>query len=504
MTTGRSDRATALLAPALLIPLFLAACISTRGVPPAPPVPSAEDSARAAGLSSSGATAMPGETWWTGYNDPELDSWIERGLAGSPSLKAAAARVASARALANAARAPLLPQVGATADSTAERFSRNGIFPPPLGGNSYTLNDALLDANWDPDFFGKIAANADAARLNAEALEIDRRAARAELAESIARTWFGIARAQRAREIAILTRTQRGDIAKLVGQRVSAGIDTRVELKQAEGAVPQIAVQVEQVDEQIALLRHQLATLAAQPPQSADQVDAKLPPAPLLAIPTQLPLELLSRRADIAAALLRVRAAGRAADAAHADFYPNINITAFVGFNALGLSNVFETSSKTWGIEPAIHLPLFDAGRIRANQASKNYDVAAAVEAYNGAVLGAAHETADALSSIAALDRERSQQTLASDAAESAYDLAVVRYRAGLGTYLTVLTADSNVLTQRQIASDLDARVADLDVALVRALGGGWNADQNPSNDHAPSAAATSSRAINPESSYVQ
>ncbi|HUN92207.1 MAG TPA: efflux transporter outer membrane subunit [Burkholderiaceae bacterium] len=497
-------RALRRLAP-LPIAALVAGCISTRGLAPAESLPTPQDSARAAGLAGEASVALPGAAWWTGYGDAELSGWIDRGLAGNPNLKQAAARVASARALADAARGALSPSLGVTVDSTAERFSKNGIFPPPLGGNSYTLNDALLGANWDLDLFGKAAATADAATLAAQAADVDRQAARAELATSIARTWFAIGRLQRAREIAIATRAQREDIVKLVGQRVNAGLDTRVELRQAEGAVPQVNVEVEQIDEQVALLKHQLATLAGQPPQAADGVAAKLPAVPLMAAPARLPLELLARRADIAAALLRVRAAGREADAARADFYPNINLSAFAGFNALGLSHLLETSSKTWGIEPALHLPIFDAGRLRANLAERRADATAAVEAYNATVLGAARETADALTSITALDRERTQQKLATEAAESAYDLAVVRYRAGLGTYLTVLTADANVLVQRRLASDLDARVADLDVALVRALGGGWSATAatagaaatNPTNS---GAAASSDATPNPRS----
>jgi outer membrane protein TolC len=127
-------------------------------------------------------------------------------------------------------------------------------------------------------------------------------------------------------------------------------------------------------------------------------------------------------------------------------------------------------------VGPAIHLPIFDAGRLRANYRGKAADVDAAVGAYNGAVLDAVHEVADNISSVQSIDRQQREQDSALSAAESAFDLATQRYKAGLGTYLTVLTAESNVLAQRRAAADLKARALDAQVALMKALGGGYAA----------------------------
>jgi outer membrane protein TolC len=162
---------------------------------------------------------------------------------------------------------------------------------------------------------------------------------------------------------------------------------------------------------------------------------------------------------------------------AKASFYPNINLSAFVGLASIGLNNLVKASSEQYGIGPALTLPIFDGGRLRANLRGKNADLDAAIESYNGAVIDAVHDVADQLSSLSSVDRQQAEQSRAQAAAESAYDLATQRYKAGLGTYLTVLNAEAVVLNQRRQAADLKARALDAQIALIRALGGGYAGD---------------------------
>jgi NodT family efflux transporter outer membrane factor (OMF) lipoprotein len=190
-----------------------------------------------------------------------------------------------------------------------------------------------------------------------------------------------------------------------------------------------------------------------------------------------LPADLIARRPDVAAALWRVEAAGEDVKSAKAQFYPNINLTGFIGLSSLGLGRLLNMGSEQWGVGPAIRLPIFDAGRLRANLRGRTADLDIAIESYNGAVLEAFHEAGDAIASLNSLARQLAEQRQAESAAESAYDIAVQRYRAGLGTYLNVLTAETSVLTQRRLGVDLAARVLDSRVALYRALGGGWRPD---------------------------
>jgi NodT family efflux transporter outer membrane factor (OMF) lipoprotein len=187
-----------------------------------------------------------------------------------------------------------------------------------------------------------------------------------------------------------------------------------------------------------------------------------------------VPADLLGQRADVAAARWRVEAATQNAAIARTQFYPNVNLTAFVGLNAFGLGKLFEASSGQVGFGPAVSLPVFDAGRLRANLHGKNADLDAAIESYNAAVIDAVRDAADQIASVQSIARQQQQQAQATLAAEQAYDLAVQRYRAGLGTYLVVLNVETNVLTQRSGAADLKARALDAQVALARALGGGY------------------------------
>jgi NodT family efflux transporter outer membrane factor (OMF) lipoprotein len=290
------------------------------------------------------------------------------------------------------------------------------------------------------------------------------------------------------RDVAVRALKQRDDILSLINQRVQGGLDTTVEQREGEGALPETRQQIEQLDEQITLTRHTLAALTAQPPNSLDALVVPLSTVQVVPLPAAVPADLLGRRADITAARWRIEAATSDVKNAKAQFYPNINLTAFVGLTSIGLNQLLKSDSEAYGVGPALRLPIFDAGRLRANLSGKTADLDAAVESYNGAVLDAVHDVADQISSWRSIERQQVQQTRAQDAAESAYDLSTQRYKAGLGTYLTVLTAEASVLTQRRQAADLKARALDVQIALIRALGGGYRDDSGSATQTAQAA----------------
>jgi outer membrane protein TolC len=162
--------------------------------------------------------------------------------------------------------------------------------------------------------------------------------------------------------------------------------------------------------------------------------------------------------------------------AARALFYPNINLRAFAGLSAIGLDKLLRPGSAQFGVGPAVHLPLFDAGRLRANLGVHAADLDAAVESYNATVLDAVRDVADQLGSLDAITRQQAEQAQAQAAAEAAYALAQQRQRAGVGSLLVVLNLESAVLAQRRAATDLRARALDTQIALIKALGGGYAA----------------------------
>ena len=173
----------------------------------------------------------------------------------------------------------------------------------------------------------------------------------------------------------------------------------------------------------------------------------------------------------------RVEAASKEIASAKAAFYPNVNLLAFVGLQAFGGGNLLTAASRTMGVGPAVTLPIFDAGRLRANLAGKDADYDIAVERYNQTLADAMRDVVDQVVSLRSLAEQRKQQEAALSTAREAYDLALLRYREGLGNYLQVLSAEQPLLVQRSLDADLHARELALSINLVRALGGGYEPD---------------------------
>ncbi|MDP9045372.1 MAG: efflux transporter outer membrane subunit [Pseudomonadota bacterium] len=458
------------VAIASTVVLTLSGCADSSGiVSSAKPIDPAS-----VGLDTTAAAPAVSGDWWKGLGDPTLNGMVEQALSGNPNIRIAQARFEQARAGVAGARSADGLHVNGEADVTRTRLSANGIYPPPLGGGTFTIGTTEVTAGYDFDFFGRNGAAIEAALGNQRAAQAETEAARIMLASNVARAYVQLARLFAQRDVALRSLEQRDQILALVRQRVAAGLDTNVELRQGEESLPESRQQIEQLDEQIAMTRHALAALTAQPPNAFDALEVRLDAVRLVPVPETIPADMLGRRADISAARWRIEAATANVRNAKAGFYPNVNLSAMVGLNSIGLDNLFKSSSRQWSAAPAITLPIFDQGRLRANLSGRAADLDAAVESYNQAVLDAVRDAADQISSVRSIERQQTQQAQAQAAAESAYDLATQRYKAGLGTYLTVLNAEATVLAQRRLAADLKARAIDVQIALVRALGGGY------------------------------
>lgn len=479
-TTKKNDRALRLVptVPTFAIALvaaavmLLAGCAST-GVTTAPQV--ALD-AHAAGAVDGAATPWPAARWWSGWNDAGLDALVDGALTGQPGLQTAQARVRQAQAAADAANGARQPQVNFSVDMSDQRFTEKGLIPPPLAGTTMWNNSAQFGASWELDLFGRERAALDAAIGQLRAAQAEAQAAQVLLAGNVASGYFNLARLVEARTLAEQALEQRSQVLSLVRQRISAGLDTTVDLRQAEGLVAQSRTEIEALDESIARARHGLAELSGQGPHALDGLSPKLAAVREVTLPTALPADLIGRRADLVAQRWRVEAATKDIAVARAQFYPNINLVAFAGLSSLGLSNFIDAGARTYGIGPALRLPIFEGGRLRANLSAKQAEADAAVDAYNAALLRALREVADEVSSLQSIEKQQQAQADALVAAESAYDLALQRYRAGLGNFLVVLTAQTNVIAQRRAASELKARHLVSETALARSLGGGFDA----------------------------
>jgi len=455
--------------------LSLAACANMSGIEPVATVRDAPSF----GLTSPANVAIAAE-WWREFGDEQLNTLIAQATATSPSLKLVQTRLARARAVTEVADAALLPQVNAGLDVTHQLYTRNGAVPAPLGGSERDTGTLQLSANWELDFFGKYRAALDAALGTVKAAEADAQAARVLLSANVARSYFQVVRLNEQLVVARRTLAQREETLNLVRDRVNAGLDTRLELKQSEGSLPEARQQIEALLEQETLAKNALAALIGQPNKALALVNPSLSAIKNVANASALsamPADLLGRRADITAARWRVEAARHDVRNAKTQFYPNISLAAFAGFSSIGLDRLLDSGSAQWGVGPALRLPIFEGGRLRANLIGKTADYDAAVESYNATVIDAIHDAADQLVSVTSVARQQVQQQAAQEAAEHAFEIAVQRYKAGLGNYLNVLAAETSVLNQRRLAVDLAARALDARVGLIRAMGGGYPPD---------------------------
>ena len=421
------------------------------------------------------AAAWPARDWWKALNDAQLDALIDEAVRGSPTLNIAAARARKALAAADEVATALSPRIDGSASSTRERFPNNGLTPPPLGGSTRTVNQLQATLSWEIDFWGKNRAAYEAALGAARAAEVDAYAARLALSTSIAQAYVQLQRAYLLHDVAVATLAERQRIYELTRDRNAAGLDSRLELKQAESAVPATREVLVALDERMLLARNQIAALLGAGPDRGLAIERPTGTAlASVALPSTLPAELIGRRPDVIAQRWRIEAASRDIAAAKAQFYPNVNLVAFAGLQTLGAANLLAAASGMAGVGPAITLPIFDAGRLRANLAGKDADYDVAVEQYNQTLADAMRDVVDQLASFRSVAAQRAQQQQALATTREAYELALLRYREGLGNYLQVLSAEQPLLDQQSLDADLRARELELSINLVRALGGGY------------------------------
>ncbi|WP_026355055.1 efflux transporter outer membrane subunit [Massilia niastensis] len=464
------------LPAALALLLTLAGCMSTG---PQGERARLRDAAAAPSQGAIAALALPdaawpAQEWWRAYGDPQLDALVRRARSDSPTVAIALARVRQAAALEGVANAALGPQASASARSSRQRFSENSTVPRPLAGSWNWFNDASVGLSYELDFWGKNRSAVDAAagRVNAQKAEAE--AAALAVTVAVVQAWFRLDLLHQQHDLARTELRQREQILELVGKRVEAELDSQAELRQAEIGVPVARGQIAALDEAIALTRGQLAALAGQGQDAAGAIGRpQLRPSYQPGVPADLPAALLGRRPELVALRWRVEAASGDIDVARAQFYPTVNLAALVGLQSLGFDRLLQGGSATASAGPLVTLPLFDGGRLRSNLAARNAEYDIAVEQYNAAVVEAMRDVVAQLTSIRAQETRLREQDLALAAAEQAYSVALQRYRGGLATFLQVLVADGQVVAQRRARADLAARANELDLNLVRALGGG-------------------------------
>ena len=460
---------------AIALTAMLAGCVTPveRATPPAVPLTAAAlESART--LSGSRDGQWPQGRWWEAFGDAQLDSLVEEALAGHPSLRVARARLAQAQALVDAAVSNATLGTTGSLDLTRQRYSVSGTVPPPVAGTTRTNIRVALDLGYEIDFAGRNDAAIAAARAAEASLAADVYAARLALSSTVARTYFQLQRLFALNAIALRELAQYERRVELTRQRVAAGLETEAVLSRVQAVPPELRADIAQMQAAVAIARHQLAALAGKGPDRGLTIAPAQSNAAAVPLPENLPLDLIGRRPDLAAARWRAESAARDIEVARARFLPNVNLLAFVGIAALGIDRLFEGGSGIAGAGPAIRLPLFAAGGLQASLRGREADYDLAVERYNELVLDAVREVADQAQALRSLDVERNERRQALAALERAYRLALERNQAGIASTLEVLEAEAGLFPLQRSDADLRVRGLQAEVGLFRALGGGY------------------------------
>ena len=407
--------------------------------------------------------------WWEQLGDPRLNALVEQALQNSPSLRVAQVRTARARSGLARVDADRQVQVTGSAEASRQRFSGRGFYPPPIGGSEYELASVQATASYEFDWFGKNRAALNVAVGQTAAAQADAQAARLLLAAQVTRHYIALLRLQAQRELLEQTLVQRQRIAEISALRFKAGLESELEPLLNNPSVPEIRRQMAEVQEQAALLDNAMAALTGRPLFGQGAQATQLGRLEKL---RNLMLDLLGRRPDITAARWRIEASLHEVNLAKTQFYPNVNVVGVFGLSSVGLGNIAASNTDQWNVGPAIRLPLFDGGRLRAQLRGKAIDVDAAIETYNLLVVDAAREAADQWVSAAAIQQQQAAQQSYQANASALHAIAQQRFAAGLTHQTTVLQAEGKVLEQQRIAIDLTARALDTQVLLVRAVGG--------------------------------
>lgn len=470
--------------------LLLAGCAAVPDLGPRPaPLAAnsiaASQSLRAGTAASDHPGEWPDDAWWTAYGDPQLGTLIAEGLANSPDVGSATARLRKADALARQAGAPLLPKLDGAGNVGLTKQSYNLGFPPQyiafLPHGWLGEGELNVTLGFDPDLWGRNRAALAAATSDRQAAAVDAQQAALMLTTSIAQTYADLGAALALRDNRAAALDSRTAAEKLTDQRLREGMETRGSLRTSQAQVDTARSDVLAADQTVLVRRHQLAALlGAGPDRGLSIAPPQLAPLGLHALPAAVTTELMSRRADIVAARTRVEAAASRIKVARADFYPSLRLSGLVGVQSLGLSQLF-TSGSTYGtVGPAVSLPLFHGGELRGAYRGARADYDLAVADYDRTVLTAYNQVADAVTDRSLLAQRLIEARAAASASEEANAIAIARYRGGLSNFLDALIVQDRLVETREALVMTDAAYRTADIALIRALGGGFAENPSP------------------------
>jgi outer membrane protein, multidrug efflux system len=467
-------------------------CVGCAGLPPKQKPVQLPSSVPLDGVETGAGGSWPAQQWWKRYQDATLDQLIDLAVGSSPTLAAAHARYDSARQSVRIAGAAAGARVDASAGIERQRLSDNGLFPPQLLGFSwYNQADLGLQASYTFDWWGKQRDAVEAAVDQAHAVQAEHSAAALMLASSIADAYFGWqadqSRIALARERASMV-AQEGAIA---AARVNADLDAAEDTNRSDLALADARERIAALEGSAKLRVVALAALVGRSEAELPALQAKPLPALSGVLPDDVRIDLISRRADITASRWRVEAAERNLESARTEFFPDVTINALAGLSSIDVGKLIEYGSRVPQASAAIHLPLFDAGRLRARYGASQAAIDSAVAGYHDTLVGAARDVAQQAATRAQIAAERAQRLIQVDAAHQLELSAAARVRQGINDARSELAATESWIEQRDALLQLDSAALSADIALQRALGGGYENPQKFVNSHSTATTAT-------------
>lgn len=433
------------------------------------------------GFFSSGE--WPEKEWWSIFKSDQLNALIAEALQSNPTLQSVESRVEFAKQTAKVTRSRLFPLLFFDADETWEFLSHNGLYRAfnPLLPINANLVDLTFSFTYEFDFWGKNRNLYSAAIGREKAEEAEDAQASLVTSTAVAQAYFALKTNLVRKGLYQQLFDVRKNYFALQQELYDKALLSKLSPLYSDENLKEVEKLIFSIDEEIATDQHLINILLGRGPDSPLEIDADFPLLEKhISLPSNLSIDLLSRRPDLMAQIWRVEALAHEVGAAIADFYPDVNLTSFLGLESVFYKSLFNWSSWTGGLQPAIHLPIFTAGSIRANVRAKKALFDEAVNKYNALLLRSAQEVADLLALAEAIfKQQQSQEKIVKDA-ESRFDLTRLRYCSGLDDMLSVYLIQEEWIQKRldDVTLLYDQYLAT--IKLIKALGGGYQSEYIP------------------------
>jgi NodT family efflux transporter outer membrane factor (OMF) lipoprotein len=437
-----------------------------------------------------------GGNWWEIYHDPQLSALEARVAISNQTVAAAEANYRVARALVGEAQAAYYPMVslepsvirsrssasaassgGGGSTATPGTSAGSGSETPAQATGTHTLYTLPVDATYEVDLWGKVRNTVAQSSDTAQSDAADVATALLSTQSQLAVDYFQLRAVDEQRRILDTTLADYEASLHLVQTLFNNGLASDEDLAEADTQLDSAEAQATDLGVSRAQLEHAIAVLIGVSPGEFSLAVLPFNPA-LPLVPVVLPSDLLERRPDIASAERQVAAANAGIGIARSAYFPNLSLGASAGFEATGLSHLFDWPNRFWSFGPSLVQPLFEGGLLRAENAQARAEYDQTVANYRQTVLAAFQSVEDDLSSLRILSKEARQQHRATAAAQHEVELTVTRYKDGLDSYVNVITAQNTFLTNREAELQVQLRLITANINLVNNLGGGWDTSQ--------------------------